>query len=656
MERPFPACNGDQPYAFVSYAHEDAAEVYPLIKRLHHSGIPVWYDEGIAPASSWRDALAEAIEHCDVCLYFITPRSARSEHCLQEVNFAIARGRPLVRVDLAPTRLPPGLELTLGTRQALIRAAFDAPTFEQKLHDAVAGFLDAPVPAQAPQAPAPVDQESIAILPLEVHATETDTRYLADGIVDELVRGLVAGDAVRVVPPNTLATHGGERDPLTLARAHGVAHVLTGRLQRAGARIRLQLSLARTSDGTPVWVERLDRDLDDFFALQDEIAVAVLKAVSPRIAPRTALQRMFAGRTTQSTAAFDAYMRGYRVRREAWGATGRVYVRGHLDSLEDFRRAAELDPDFAEAHVTWTDAALEVARVSPRRREAMRAEIVAATDHWQQHHPGPLTDRSLVRCWMALDVSAPPWPAADDMRGSQLRVATCARSVLTDHTRFDASIGGAAYLLLAQLCATMGCYDTGLAYLDRVDPTDYPFWYGTHGNLNAAAGRTQVAIPSLRRIIDAGHSADLLLRRSLCIALARAARHEEAQEELRTLEGKPNHALTRFYVAYWQGDEEGLRDSGARYLSEPGYPLQNAMVGWLLGEHTLDALPNIHDENLFQIVGSQLRPADVERFFSDPGIKAALSASRWQREDRRAVADELDALREFTGVTVLDHI
>ena len=54
MERPFPAYQGDAPYIFVSYAHDDAALVYPEITRLKEQGFNVWYDEGISPGATWR--------------------------------------------------------------------------------------------------------------------------------------------------------------------------------------------------------------------------------------------------------------------------------------------------------------------------------------------------------------------------------------------------------------------------------------------------------------------------------------------------------------------------------------------------------------------------------------------------------------------------
>ncbi len=81
MDKPFPAYEGDEPYVFVSYSHEDEAAVYKEIRWLQDQQVNVWYDEGISPGTEWTDALAEPIEGCAHFVYFLTPRSVGSETC-----------------------------------------------------------------------------------------------------------------------------------------------------------------------------------------------------------------------------------------------------------------------------------------------------------------------------------------------------------------------------------------------------------------------------------------------------------------------------------------------------------------------------------------------------------------------------------------------
>ena len=77
--RPLPAYEGDDPYVFITYAHEDADLVYPQVRWLQDQGFNIWWDEGISPGAAWRAELAEAIRGCSLLLYFITPRSVVSD-------------------------------------------------------------------------------------------------------------------------------------------------------------------------------------------------------------------------------------------------------------------------------------------------------------------------------------------------------------------------------------------------------------------------------------------------------------------------------------------------------------------------------------------------------------------------------------------------
>ncbi len=121
MDRPFPAYKGDEPYVFISYSHEDNNTVFPEIQWLKDQGFNIWYDEGISPGSEWHQELADRIDGCSLFLYFVTPRSVRSEHCQREVHYAIDHGNQLLAVHLEDTELPGGVDLSLSSIQAIIR-------------------------------------------------------------------------------------------------------------------------------------------------------------------------------------------------------------------------------------------------------------------------------------------------------------------------------------------------------------------------------------------------------------------------------------------------------------------------------------------------------------------------------------------------------
>jgi|TARA_Y100000310_G_scaffold342957_1_gene448461 hypothetical protein len=133
MERPFPAYQGDEPYIFVSYAHEDNEAVFPEIRWLKGQGFNVWYDEGINPGSKWHKELADRIDGSGLFPYFITPRSVASAHCEREVHYAIDHGRRLLAVHLEETDLPSGIDLSLSSVQAILRFELSDPDYRNKL-------------------------------------------------------------------------------------------------------------------------------------------------------------------------------------------------------------------------------------------------------------------------------------------------------------------------------------------------------------------------------------------------------------------------------------------------------------------------------------------------------------------------------------------
>lgn len=137
MQRPFSAYEGNEPYVFACYAHEDRARVYPEITRLNESGFHIWYDDGIAPGSEWSETLARQIKGCDTFLYFLTPNSVASEHCRREVSFALEQTCSIVAVHLEPTEMPDGLSLSLSNRQAVLQYEHPQASYESKLHRAL---------------------------------------------------------------------------------------------------------------------------------------------------------------------------------------------------------------------------------------------------------------------------------------------------------------------------------------------------------------------------------------------------------------------------------------------------------------------------------------------------------------------------------------
>lgn len=133
MERPFPAYDGDEPYVFVCYSHDDAEVVYQELTWLRDHGINIWYDEGITPGEEFPERLGSAILGASLVLFYVSPRSVRSRHCRNEVFFSLDRDTPVLAVHLERTELPPGLALSTGTAQAIMRFELKPADYCRKL-------------------------------------------------------------------------------------------------------------------------------------------------------------------------------------------------------------------------------------------------------------------------------------------------------------------------------------------------------------------------------------------------------------------------------------------------------------------------------------------------------------------------------------------
>jgi serine/threonine-protein kinase len=150
MKIPFRAYSGDEPYVFVSYAHDDANTVYPEMQWLHDQGFNVWYDEGISPGAVWRNELAESIMGAGLFLFFVTPRSVKSDNCEKEVDFAIDHGIPVLTVHLQQTELPSGMKLTLSNIQGIMKYDLPDQAYREKLLASVGDYLERGISASPP--------------------------------------------------------------------------------------------------------------------------------------------------------------------------------------------------------------------------------------------------------------------------------------------------------------------------------------------------------------------------------------------------------------------------------------------------------------------------------------------------------------------------
>ena len=156
LEPPFPAYGGAEPFIFVSYAHKDAAVVFPELQALREAGYRVWFDEGIDPGNEWPEEIANALHRSSTFLVFISPAAVASRNVRNEIHLALRLDKDFLAVHLCDTDLPPGLQLSISSIQAILRHQMSPQNYWRKMVKVLPGTLrDAPASRQTPIEPQP---------------------------------------------------------------------------------------------------------------------------------------------------------------------------------------------------------------------------------------------------------------------------------------------------------------------------------------------------------------------------------------------------------------------------------------------------------------------------------------------------------------------
>ena len=140
--------------------------------------------------------------------------------------------------------------------------------------------------ASAPEKPSQAGRFSICVLPFANMSGDAEQEYFSDGISEDIITDLSNVSALNVVSRNTAFTFKGKSvDVRQVASQLNVSHVLEGSVRKAGGRVRITAQLIDGSNDSHVWAERYDRDLNDIFAIQDEISHAIVDALKVKLLP-----------------------------------------------------------------------------------------------------------------------------------------------------------------------------------------------------------------------------------------------------------------------------------------------------------------------------------------------------------------------------------
>ncbi|GAF80597.1 unnamed protein product, partial [marine sediment metagenome] len=153
------------------------------------------------------------------------------------------------------------------------------------------------------------DKPSVAILPFVDLSPQEDQAYFCDGLADELINRLTKIENLRVpARTSSFSFKGKELDIQEIGGKLDVDNVLEGSIRKSGNRLRVSVQLIKVDDGYPIWSERYERNVEDSFALQDEISLAIIDNLKIELLGKEKTE--FVKSHTQNSEAYDLYLKG----------------------------------------------------------------------------------------------------------------------------------------------------------------------------------------------------------------------------------------------------------------------------------------------------------------------------------------------------------
>jgi eukaryotic-like serine/threonine-protein kinase len=338
---------------------------------------------------------------------------------------------------------------------------------------------------------------SVAVLPFADLSAQKDQEYFSEGLSEEILNALAHLDGLHVTGRSSAYAFKNRGDDLrAIGEKLNVGAVLEGSVRKAGNRVRVTAQLIDIGNGYQLWSESFDRDLADIFAVQDEIARAVVAALRlkllPGQAPSTTSHR------TRNTAAYNEYLLGRQF-------YARFTEDGARRAMGAYQKALALDPGYAPA---WSALAIQLSNIAgyeetpaaaaatlQRALQAAERSIALAPDLAEGH-----AARGLLRALLNWD-----WRGAQEDMDRALALAPGDADTQRRHGLLLAMLGRAD----EAIAATRKAIEVDpLSPANWVNLSEYYMWTGRLGTARSALERALEISPDLA---DAHHAMPMLL-------------------------------------------------------------------------------------------------------------------------------------------------
>ncbi len=266
---------------FLSYNREDQSAAALFVEALSDEGLSVWWDTELRVGETYDEVTEAALRSAKAVVVLWSPRSVASGWVRAEATLA-KRCNTLLPVMIEPCERPVMFELTQTAELSHWAGDIGDPAWRQFVSHArefVARDLAVPdaTVATAATVSAPASarpQTLLAVLPFDNLSSDAEMEFFSDGVSEDILARISRGSKIPVIGRVSSFQFRGDQKPKAAA-ALGATHILEGSIRRAGSRVRIAAHLTETTKRITLWSERFDRDLEDIFAVQDEISEAI---------------------------------------------------------------------------------------------------------------------------------------------------------------------------------------------------------------------------------------------------------------------------------------------------------------------------------------------------------------------------------------------
>ena len=550
---------------FVSYSRHDRGRVVPLVAALEAQGWSVWWDPDITPGEEFDALIARELEAARSLIAVWTPHSVESRWVRGEARDAADRGM-LVTVRFENAKLPIDFRALHATDLDDWNQDPRHPAFLSlcKALEAKLGAGKPPVMA----APQKSGQVSICVLPFANMSGDPEQDYFSDGITEDITTDLGKVSALSIVSRNLAFSFKGATGGVAdIGRKTNATHVVAGSVRKAGQRVRITAQLMDASRDAQVWSERYDRELDDIFALQDEISKAIVAALKLTLLPEE--KEALAQRATSNAEAYKLYL----MARQFWL---RDNERNNEIVVRICKHVVELDPNYAQAWATLGLAKWNLfwqTDLQDGDLEYPASRALALGPHLADSHAAQAAVKR----------------SAGDFEGA---LEAARRAVELEPTSYVANrLAGLSCMGLRRYDEAVGYFETAAAQMES-DFTAASFIVQCHEVMNDVEGTQLAAARAMKRIEkivseDPGHGRAIGFGVSILVTLGQKERAREWAKRARLID--PDNANLQYNLACAMSlagdhDEALTILRGVADRSSPG------MLSWIESDSDLDPI------------------------------------------------------------------